>query len=294
MAHDASRSWAEEASESRYGKYGDGGSFGGRFLRVFSNTVPGSEIYGFTTVDDKGIDNARYIKAAFANHEPLEMVMKSENMIKKPGTLDADSKHVKQVFCQLSKYDQNPDAIVGNIVNVYLNKDPDKRTFYPKMIQYLMSHYTRNHTRTDDDLELPDMTSQPWAKTLAANADLTSFVLQGLQEEVFPSSTRMQWSTFAFKLGWISKADLDRNLSQGLFGLMRPPYNDETHDDVLHFAKIYPESVSALNASQMPPVLKTNPIASSEVKSLLSEIDSLPPSGRLDPKIRKWLESGLL
>ena len=288
MAHDASRSWAEEASESRYGKYGDGGGFGDRFLRIFSNSVSGSEIYGFTSVDDRGTNNAQFIQQSFSQHQPLESVMKNANMIKKTGNLNPESSHLKTVSCQLSKFSDDPDAVMNNITDYYLTKDPYRAKLYPKMIRFIMDHYTDHHTIKDDEVTRPGIRKHSWMLKLSSNDELKKFVLGALNEPVLPSSTRMNWSSFAAELGWISRPALDKNLAQGLYGLMRPPYNIETEDDVLHFAKIYPESISAMRLDNLPSNLSLNPSAKARVKELLRSIDSINPPGRLDAKLRNW------
>ncbi len=285
MSHDASRSWAEEASESRYGKYGAGGSFGERFLRVFSNREPKNEVYGFTTVDDRGSNIAPLISRALRQNIPLEIALRGKHLIKKSGSLTEESRHIKAVSCQLSKYDYDPDAVMNNIVGYYSTaKDFTHEKLFPMLIQFIMNHYTTNHTIHDDDVIRPDITRNAWATSLSKNDDLKAFVLAGIHEKAFPSSTLMSWSTFAHKLGWISDEERRMNLGKALFGLLRPPYNSESKDDVLHFAKIFPDSASSLRVGKMmPESVRT----SSQAKSLVEEIRRLYPE-EIDSKIVEW------
>ena len=143
----------------------------------------------------------------------------------------------------------------------------------------MVEHYAR--------AERYGLAGQPWRGQVASDSELKQFVLGGLDEAVFPSSLRMEWATFAVQMGWIPPARYREHLARGLFGLMRPPYNRETRDDVLHFAKLYPEVVGAMTLAGMPSALKQDPAVQSTVRDLLRAIDAqqLKP---MDPELLRW------
>lgn len=254
IAHDASRSWAEEAAEARYGNYSEGGMFGERFLMSFGNSMPNHQVYGFTSVSDRGSNNVKYIRQAFAQKRPIEEVMKSKKMVKRSGLLSSSDQLIKKWSCQMLTKD--PEDVAPTLVKEVAIQKSNQSRLYGRLIRFVMDNFSSHHKYREDERELPFMASYPWFKTLQKNTQLKSFTIAALKTKEFPSSSRMRWSTFSFYLGWISQSEHHANLSNALYGLMKPPYNSETRDDVFHYAKLFPESVGALGP--VPAHLRNN------------------------------------
>lgn len=51
---------------------------------------------------------------------------------------------------------------------------------------------------------------------------------------------------------------------------MRPPYNGETYDDVIHYAKIFTDAVDVIGP--IPLDLQKHPVAGPKVQELLNDI----------------------
>lgn len=56
----------------------------------------------------------------------------------------------------------------------------------------------------------------------------------------------------------------------GACRLMRPPYNGETYDDVIHYAKIFTDAVDVIGP--IPLDLQKHPVAGPKVQELLNDI----------------------
>ena len=268
LEHDASRSWAEEAAEARYGDYSEGGSFGERFLQLFGNEIKDHQVYGFTSVSDRGSHNSEFIKEAFLKNKPLEIIMQSQNMVKRSGFLSTDQQTKKSWTCDMLT--KNPEDVAPKLVKELSLSKPEHRRLYGSAIRYLMDYFTPHHNYREDEFEYPSMAEHTWFKLLRNNNELKAFTLEALKSPTLPSSSRLRWSTFSFGLGWIDQNTYYKNLSNSIYGLMKPPYNVETHDDVLHYVKLFPEVKEALGP--IPSELKNNPDTRHEVDELLQLI----------------------
>ena len=271
LEHDASRSWAEEAAEARYGDYSEGGSFGERFLQLFGNNVEGHQVYGFTSVSDRGSNNSQFIREAFAKHKPLEVVMQSQNMVKRSGFLSEDQQTRKKWTCDMLT--KSPEEVAPSLVKEISIAKPGHRRLYGSVIRFMIDYFTPHHKYREDEIEYPSMAEHSWFHSLRSNEALKAFTAEALKTPNFPSSSRLRWSAFSYNLGWINQGSYYSNLSRGLYGLMKPPYNGETTDDVLHYAKLFPEVVDALGP--IPSELKANPESRYRVEELLRSIHGL-------------------
>lgn len=270
IAHEASRSWAEEAAESRYGDYSEGGSFGERFMMAFGNSVPGHQIYGFTSTSNLGPNNARYIRKAFSEKRPIEIVMKSQKMVKRSGLLSSEDQKKKSWTCAMLT--QGPEKVAPLIVKEISNPKPEHRRLYGGVVRFMIDYFTPHHKYRENEIEYGPMSQQSWFRTLQSNKELRAFTDAALKTKEFPSSSRLRWSTFSYYLGWIPQATYHRHLSQGMYGLLKPPYNVETRDDVLHYAKIFPEAGRVLGP--VPKELKANAESRYRLEELLPQIRS--------------------
>lgn len=265
IAHEASRSWAEEAAEARYGNYSEGGMFGERFLMAFGNSMPKHQVYGFTSVSNIGVNNAKYIRQAFAQKRPIEEVMKSQKMVKRSGFLSVEDQSTKRWSCQMMT--KRPEEVAPALIKEVATPRPEHRRLYGRLIRFVMDYFTPHHKYREDEIVRPFMTEYAWFKTLQKNTEIKNFVMSALKTKEFPSSFRMRWSTLAYNLAWISQNEHYSNLSKAMYGLMKPPYNAETRDDVLHYAKLFPDAVSAMGP--VPTELKNNNESRYKVEELM-------------------------
>lgn len=263
IAHEASRSWAEEAAEARYGNFSEGGTFGERFLRTFGNTTPGHQIYGFTSVSQLGKDISQGLRQAFRTKQPIEVVLKNKKMVKRSGLLSSDEQSAKRWSCAMLT--QAPESVAPAIVKEISSPKPAHQRLYGSLIRFMMEQFTPHHKYREDEIER-QLQGQSWLKPLQANEALKAHTAAGLKSKEFPSSSRMRWSTFAYYMGWIGQHEHYTHLSKGMYGLMKPPYNVETRDDVLHHAKLFPDAVRAMGP--VPQELQRNPEAREKVQEL--------------------------
>lgn len=265
IAHEASRSWAEEAAEARYGNYPEGGSFGERFLMTFGNSIPGHQVYGFTSVSNLGSNNTKFIRTAFRENKRLEVVMKSQNMVKRSGYLSLDEQTKKRWTCNLLT--KSPEEVAPKIVKEISTPKAEHRRLYGSVIRFMTDYFTPHHKYREDEIEYPGLAQHSWFRSLQNNKELRAYTAEALKTKDFPSSSRLRWSAFSYNLGWISQSSYYSHLSRGLYGLMKPPYNVETRDDVLHYAKLFPEAANALGP--IPEELKANAESRNKIEELL-------------------------
>lgn len=269
IAHDNSRSWAEEAAESRYGNYSEGGSFGDRFMLVFGNLNQNHKIHGFSGVGSTGPTNAKAIRKSFATGTPIAEILKSKNMTSRSGLLNSVEQMNRRYSCAMLT--QYPPSVAKGIIQSLKKPNPNHRKAYGRMIRFFMDYFSPHHAYRETEDEYTYLTQNSWSQDLKRNSDFQKFTLDALKSKELPSSYRLRWGTFSYELGWISKSEYESQLSRGLYGLMRPPYNAETNDDVLYFAKMFPDAVKLLGP--VPVDLKNHPEARIKINELLRRLN---------------------
>ena len=194
--------------------------------------------------------------------------MQSQNMVKRSGFLSADQQTRKHWTCDMLT--KSPEEVATTLVKEISIAKTDHQKLYGSVIRFMVDYFTPHHNYREDEIEYPSMAEHSWFHSLRNNNNLKIYTLKALKTSTLPSSSRLRWSAFSYGLGWIDQNTYYSNLSHGIYGLMKPPYNVETQDDVLHYVKLFPEAKAALGP--IPSELKNNPDSRQEVDELLQLI----------------------